>query len=338
MLTIDGETGEGGGQVLRTSLALSMCLGRPIEIRNIRVKRKKPGLRPQHLAAVQAATTISKARVEGAEIGSRQLRFRPQGVFPGKYDFDIGTAGSTTLVAQTVLPALMLATAPSRLTIHGGTHNPLAPTFDFFDQAFCTQLNRLGPRIRATLERPGFFPKGGGIMHLDIQPADRLRPLGLMARGDVQLQWAEILLAHLPKHIAQRERDTISGGLALTDDQVNVRLADTSSGPGNVVTVFIESEHVTEVFSCCGQRGMPAEKVAATVVGDTLSYLRAEVPVGFYLADQLLLPLALARRGEFVTRRPSSHTTTNMTIINLFTGIEFDSRQIREGAWRIGID
>lgn len=338
MLTIDGETGEGGGQVLRTSLALSVCQGEAFKITNIRAKRKKPGLRPQHLAAVQAAAAISQASVTGADIGSQRLIFQPEGIFPGHYNFDIGTAGSTTLVAQAILPALMLANAPSSLTLQGGTHNPLAPPFDFFNQAFCGLVNRMGPRISATLERPGFFPRGGGIMHVNVQPTTRLLPLVLTKRGEIQQQWAEILLAHLPEHIAQRERGVITSALAVTNEHVTIREAETSLGPGNVVTLFIKSEHVTEVFTSYGQRGVPAEEVAHTVTGQVKKYLQAGVPVGSYLADQLLLPLALARHGEFVTIKPSSHTMTNMAVINLFTGIEFTLKEIRENVWRIGID
>jgi len=338
VLTIDGEMGEGGGQVLRTSLALSVCQGEAFKITNIRAKRKKTGLRPQHLAAVQAATAISQASVTGADIGSQQLIFKPEGVFPGHYNFDIGTAGSATLVAQAILPALMLANAPSSLTLQGGTHNPLAPPFDFFNQAFCALINRMGPKISATLERPGFFPRGGGIMHVNIQPTTRLLPLVLTKRGEVQQQWAEILLAHLPEHIAQRERAVITSALALADEHVTIREAETSPGPGNVVTLFIESEHVTEVFTSYGQRGVPAEEVAHNVTDQVKKYLQAGVPVGSYLADQLLLPLALARQGEFVTVKSSSHTMTNMAVINLFTGIKFKLKEIRENVWRIGID
>ena len=338
MFEIDGEMGEGGGQVLRTSLALSVCQGKAFKIANIRAKRKKPGLQPQHLAAVQAATAISRARVVGADIGSRQLIFEPEGIFPGNFNFDIGTAGSTTLVAQTILPALMLASAPSSITLTGGTHNPFAPPFDFFNRAFCALINRMGPRISATLERPGFFPRGGGIMHVGIQPTTRLLPLVLTKRGEIQQQWAEILLAHLPEHIALRERAVITSTLAVADEQVTIREAEASPGPGNVVTLFIQSEQVTEVFTSYGQRGVPAEEVAHNVTGQVREYLQAGVPVGSYLADQLLLPLAIADQGEFLTVKPSSHTRTNMAVINLFTGINFTSKEMNENVWHIGID
>ena len=159
-----------------------------------------------------------------------------------------------------------------------------------------------------------------------------------MERGEIQQQWAEILLAHLPKHIAQRERGAITSSLAITDKQVTIREAETSFGPGNVVTTFIKSEHVTEVFSSYGQRGIPAIKVALTVTEQAKEYLQAGVPVGSFLADQLLLPLALAGQGEFVTVRPSSHAITNMAVINLFTGVKFTSKEIRENVWRIGVD
>jgi len=257
MLEIDGALGEGGGQILRTSLALSMCLAKPFKIVNIRATRKNPGLRPQHLAAVNAAAEISHAGVEGAVQGSQQLIFHPHGIFPGHYDLSIGTAGSTTLVLQTVLPTLMLADAPSYLNLEGGTHNPMAPPFDFLEQAFLPLINRMGPTVTTTLERPGFFPKGGGRFRINIKPIARLKPIHLLERGKVRHQRVEILLAHLPEHIAQRERTVITEGLNLADDCLTIQIHDSAIGPGNVVSVIVQSENITEVFTGFGERGIP---------------------------------------------------------------------------------
>lgn len=335
MLIIDGAQGEGGGQILRTALALSMCLAKPFKIIHIRATRKRPGLRPQHLMAVRAAAEISHADVTGVERDSPQLTFRPQGIYPGRYDFFIGTAGSTTLVLQTVLPALMLAGAPSSLVLEGGTHNPLAPPFDFLSRAFLPLLNRMGPQITATLERPGFYPAGGGRFRVEIQPARRLQALRLLERGEIRQQRAEILLAHLPEHIAQRERRVIQDGLHLAEDCVTIHLDTSAPGPGNAVSVIVESEHVTEVFSAIGERGTPAETVAGRVVEAVQAYLRANIAVGPYLADQLLLPMALCGAGAFLTLKPSRHTLTNIAVIKQFMPVDFILHETRPAAWRI---
>src|SRR5689334_333662 len=176
MLKLDGSVGEGGGQILRTALALSALTGQPFEIEKIRAKRRKPGLLRQHLTAVRAATALCQAQVEGDSLGSMTLRFVPGDVKPGEYAFAIGTAGSATLVLQTVLPPLLLASRPSKITIEGGTHNPLAPPVDFLDRSFLPLVRRMGPRVRVQLERWGFYPAGGGRISVEIEPVQRLQP------------------------------------------------------------------------------------------------------------------------------------------------------------------
>jgi RNA 3'-terminal phosphate cyclase (ATP) len=338
MLLIDGAMGEGGGQILRSSLALSNCLGRPFRITHIRAARQRPGLQPQHLAAVRAAAAISRAHVEGDEKGSQELVFSPGKVAAGEYHFAIGTAGSTTLVLQTVLPALCLADGPSSLLLEGGTHNPFAPPFDFLQHAFLPVLNRMGPTVTATLERPGFVPKGGGRVHIGIQPVASLRPLHIAERGAIRLQHAEVLLAHLPAHIARRELAVLQQGLGLADSQISLRVVEDAYGPGNVVCVVIKSDFITECFTAFGQRGVPAEQVAGGVVKAVRHYLRAGVPVGKYLADQLLLPMALAGSGMFVTLQPSLHALTNMEVINAFMGVRIQAEEMRPDTWKISLD
>jgi RNA 3'-terminal phosphate cyclase (ATP) len=336
MLVIDGSMGEGGGQILRSSLALSICLERPFRIVNIRRARQRPGLQPQHLAAVRAAAAICRARVEGDEKNSQELVFTPGKVRAGTYDFDIGTAGSTTLVLQTVLPALVLADAPSRLVLHGGTHNAFAPPFDFLQRAFLPLLNRMGPTVRVNLERPGFAPKGGGQVSVEIQPATWLRPLQILERGAIRSRYARVLLAHLPQHIAERELAVIQRGLDLAQEQLSFAVVD-AYGPGNMVFVAIESERVSECFSAFGQRGLPAEQVAEKVVKETRRYLKAGVPVGAHLADQLLLPLALAGQGVFVTLQPSLHALTNIQVIHAFMDVQIQTEELGPDTWKISL-
>jgi RNA 3'-terminal phosphate cyclase (ATP) len=184
MLLIDGSKGEGGGQIVRTSLALAMLTGQPITITDLRAKRKNPGLARQHLVAVRAAAQLCQAEVEGDALRSQRLVFKPREVQPGEYFFSIGSAGSATLVLQTVLPALLAANGPSRITIEGGTHNPLAPPFEALAHAFLPLMEKMGPRVNVRLKRHGFFPAGGGLIDAEIEPAGRWTGFELLNRGD----------------------------------------------------------------------------------------------------------------------------------------------------------
>jgi len=336
MITIDGSSGEGGGQVLRTSLALSLVTGKPFCIQRIRARRPKPGLGRQHLTAVTAAAEVAEARVEGASLGSRELTFVPAAVRPGEYCFDVGTAGSATLVLQTVLPALMVAERPSRLCLRGGTHNTYAPPFDFLQKAFLPLLGRMGPQVEATLDRPGFYPAGGGQVTVGIQPCPHLRAVELLERGRVVRRLARGIVSRLPRHIAEREVDTLRRRLGWPPDCVAVEEVE-SPGPGNVLIVELESEHVTEVFSGFGERGVPAETVAKGVVREVREYLDAEVPVGRHLADQLLIPMALSGGGRFRTLPPSEHTRTNVETLRHFLDVPIASEEIAPGVWEIRV-
>ena len=333
MLTIDGSQGEGGGQILRTSLALALITGRPFRIVNIRAGRKKPGLLHQHLTAVQAVTRIGRAEVEGAAIGSKELTFTPTEIMPGEYRFAVGTAGSATLVLQAVLPALMTAAAPSVLTLEGGTHNPYAPPFDFLQKSFLPLINRMGPKVEAALERPGFYPAGGGRFVVTITPVDRLLGFDLLERGEIIRRRATAVVSALPRHIAERELDAVERKLGWPREWMTVEEVAEPRGPGNVVTVEIESRHVTDVFTAFGTRGVRAEAVANQAVRAARRYLSADVPVGEHFADQLLLPLALAGGGSFKTLAPSNHTWTNLEVIGRFLDVEITFEECDGQAW-----
>ncbi len=322
MHKIDGSRGEGGGQILRTSLALSMITGTPIRIANIRARRSKPGLMRQHLTAVQAAARISNARVEGAAVGSREIAFTPSAVKPGDYHFSIGTAGSTTLILQTVLPALILASGPSRLTLEGGTHNPQAPPFEFLDRAFLPLLQRMGPTVGMTLNRAGFYPAGGGSLSVTVNPVEKLRGLDLLERGEIRNRRGTVLLANLPAHIGDREVRKLGELTSWDALSFEIRHVD-SAGPGNAVLLELESETVTEVFTAFGEVGVSAEAVAEKAVREMRSYLKADVPVGEHLADQLLLPLALAGSGSYRTLPLSLHARTQVELIPEFLDVRF---------------
>jgi RNA 3'-terminal phosphate cyclase (ATP) len=334
MLHLDGSRGEGGGQILRTSLALAMITGKPFQIRQIRAGRAKPGLMRQHLTAVKAAAEVCGAETEGAELHSKRLTFKPGEVRPGMYRFDIGTAGSATLVLQTVLPALMAAHGPSQLVLCGGTHNIHAPPFDFLAKAFLPLLCRIGPQVSATLVRPGFYPAGGGEVVVEIQPAEHLKSLDLIDGGRVVRRRARATVSRLPRHIAERELATIRRKLDLTEDETAIEEVG-SPGPGNVVVVEIERERVTEVFTGFGQRGVSAEKVAEGVAREVANYMKSGVPVGEHLADQLLLPLALAGAGRFRTSKPTLHTATNVETIREFLEVNFEIQEMDKKAFEL---
>lgn len=324
MLQLDGSQGEGGGQILRSALTLSMITRRPFHIGNIRAKRRKPGLLRQHLTAVRAAAEICGADVSGAEPGSMALTFTPGRIRAGHYRFAIGTAGSCTLVLQTVLPALWYADAPSSVTVSGGTHNPAAPPADFLIRAWLPLMQRMGVDMAIELVRHGFYPAGGGEVRADVGPVQQLRPLELAARGKRLGGNATAIVAGVPGEVARRELDTLFREFG--DLEGEIRTLPASEGPGNALLVELCYESVNELFTGFGQRGVPAETVAGRLAGEARHYDRGTACVGEYLADQIALPLALAGAGRFTTTAISSHLRTNLDVIRRFlpVGIEVE--------------
>jgi RNA 3'-terminal phosphate cyclase (ATP) len=322
MIIIDGSEGEGGGQIVRNACALSLVTGRPFRIVNARGKRSRPGLMRQHVTAIEAACAIGGAACAGLQVGSSEIEFAPGRVVPGDYRFAVGTAGSTGLVLQTVLMPLVLADAPSRLVLEGGTHNMLAPPFDFIDRVFLPLINRMGPRIEARLVRHGFYPRGGGRIEVDIVPAP-LKPIDCIARGALLGRSATAVFAGLPFEIADREIRTARKELDWPEESFAVRQLPDEMGPGNILLLEAMFENVTEIVSGFGQIGVPAERVAARAAGRMAGYLASPAFTGPYLADQLLLPFALAGGGAFTTVKPSQHARTAADVIALFMGKRF---------------
>ncbi len=337
MIEIDGSKGEGGGQILRTSLSLSVATGKPFAIRNIRAGRAKPGLMRQHLTAVKAAAEISGAQVEGAEVGAMALTFRPGPVKAGDYVFRIGSAGSTTLVLQTVLPPLALAGAPSRVAIEGGTHNSGAPPFEFLDRCLLPLIRRMGFDVTARLKRPGFYPAGGGCIDVEIGPARSFMPLILEERGASISQMAEVVNANLPITIAKRELAAVGSLMGWPAEQMFIRARPDAAGPGNCVLLTMAYEHVSEVATAFGRIGASSEAVAGEAVKEARDYLATDAAVGCHLADQLILPMTLAAGGRYVTAAPSPHTRTNIEVIRMFVGNPVSLAEIDAGRWVITV-
>lgn len=319
MITIDGAEGEGGGQVLRNALALSLITGQPFKITNIRGKREKPGLMRQHLTAVEAACMVGGAACEGASVGSMELTFHPGTVRAGDYHFAVGTAGSTSLVLQTLLMPLLFADAPSRLVLEGGTHNMMAPPFDFIAQVFLPIVNRMGPRVEAHLVRHGFYPRGGGRIEVTVNPAP-LQLLECCTRGAINRVAATAVFAGLPFDIADRELQTARQILAWPEEAFAVRELPAEEGPGNVLLLQADFEHATEIVTGFGRLGISAESLAKTAAQRMAGFLASNAFAGPYLADQLLLPFALAGGGSFTTVKPSQHARTAADVIAMFTG------------------
>lgn len=307
--------------------------GRAFRIRRIRANRSKPGLARQHLTAVGAAATVGNASVDGAALGSQELVFRPGTVRAGTFHFPIGTAGSTTLVLQTVLPPLLHVGGRSHLRIEGGTHNTHAPPFDFIEKAFVPLINRMGPHIALHLERRGFYPAGGGAFEVDIDGGP-LQRLDLDERLDLPRIRARAIVIKLPRHIGERELKVATERLAIDSATIDEGFGGPS--PGNAFHIEIESDQLTEVMTGFGERGLAAERVAEAAVAEATAYLDDTAAVGEHLADQLLIPMALAGGGSMVTVTPSLHTRTNIDVIRTF--LDVDVRVTPHGGvWRIEV-
>ncbi|MEZ4391557.1 MAG: RNA 3'-terminal phosphate cyclase [Polyangiales bacterium] len=336
MIELDGSMGEGGGQVLRSSLALSMLTGKALRLRRVRAGRPKPGLRPQHLVALRAAASVCFGAVEGDRVGSSEVAFYPGAITAGDYDFDIGTAGSSTLVFQTVLPALALTPAPSTLRLTGGTHNPMAPTYDFLERVYLPVLARMGLRCELTFERHGFYPAGGGRWGATVHGVSALRPISITTRGALRDKRIVARVAGVGREVASRELSALRAAMGWGPEVSGLaEKLDAREGPGNVVFVELACEHATELFAGLGERGVTAETVARRVADEARAWLEAEVPVGEHLCDQLMLPMALAGGGEFLTTAPSLHSTTHAEVIREFLGTEVRFEAVGEGRWRV---
>lgn len=335
ILELDGAIG--GGQVLRSALSLSMISGQPFRIRNIRARRSRPGLLRQHLTAVLAAAEISSAQIQGAQMGSQTLSFAPGALRGGDYRFAIGSAGSCTLVLQTLLPALLAADAPSSVHISGGTHNPLAPPADFLQLAWLPLLRRMGACVEMQLLRHGFAPAGGGEIAMQVAPS-RLQPLHLQAPGTVLAQQARALLAGVPGHVGERELARVERRLRWSDESLAMDWLDQDRGPGNALLLEVRCEQLTEVFCAFGASGVRAEQVADQAIDRLRAWQQSGTAVAEHLADQLLLPMALAGGGSLSTPNLSEHLQSNIEVLRSFLPLAIDVRKHASGGVEIRLE
>jgi RNA 3'-terminal phosphate cyclase (ATP) len=316
VLRVDGAQGEGGGQVLRTALALSAIRGAPVEIHSIRARRKNPGLQPQHLTALTALGEITHARMEGASFGSQRVFFTPEPVRPGEYRFDVGTAGSTALVLQAILLPLALADGPSRIVLTGGTHVPWSPPADYVQEVLLPVLAGIGVHARVDVERWGFYPRGGGRLVVEIAGRAELRPANLVFRSGALRIRGVSAVANLPRGIAERQRDHALRRLKAEGRTADIAVAEENAlGAGSFLILVAETGGLPAGFSALGERGKPAEQVADEVVSGLLDFLKAEAGCDPHLADQLILPMALtAGTSRLTTSRVTRHLLTTLQI------------------------
>jgi RNA 3'-terminal phosphate cyclase (ATP) len=337
MIELDGSRGEGGGQILRTALALSLITGQGFRVDNIRAKRPKPGLMRQHLACVQAAVAVgggaSQTRALSpnggpVQIGETSLSFAPGPITAGDYEFAVGSAGSCMLVLQTVLWPLLMASAPSTLLLRGGTHNPMAPSLSFLELLRPVFAGPAGDIYTLALRRHGFYPAGGGEVLVQVlPPAGGVNPPQFMQRGELVERYAECLHAGVPKGVAERELAVLKAALGLSDEQLRNRALRSNEGPGNALMVVLRYEHITEVLTSYGDKSVSAEQVARNLVQQVRRFEAAQAPVGEHLADQLLIPLALAcvrgSAGQYWASEWSEHARTNAEVVERFLPVRF---------------
>jgi RNA 3'-terminal phosphate cyclase (ATP) len=327
MIHIDGSYGEGGGQILRTSLSLAAITGRSLRIGRIRAGRQKPGLAAQHLTAVRAAAAICQAQVHGDVLGSTTLEFIPDGaVKPGNYTFDVteartgGSAGTVSLVLQTILLPLALASGDSEVTLRGGTHVAFSPPFTYIEQVYLPTLRQMGLQAEAKLNAWGWYPQGGGEVKLQVSGGEKMSGIHLLERGDLQQVKGLAVVTQLPSHIPQRMASCAENLLHEAELKAAIQpLRERGVAPGAGLFLTAEYEHSKAGFSALGRVGLPAEKVAQLACEELLQFHNTDAPVDEHLADQLLLPAALAtNESQYKAAEISTHLTTNAWVIEQF--------------------
>ncbi len=325
MIEIDGSFGEGGGQILRTALALSCLAHKPFRIFHIRKNRRKPGLMPQHLACVRALASISHARVRGDIEGSNELVFEPGESRPGDYSFDIGTAGSTSLLFQALLPPLVFSGGRSRVVLTGGTHVPLSPPFHYISGVFIPMLGGLGIRIQASIDRYGFYPRGGGKILVEIEPAGRPANICLRERGQLRRISGISGVANLEPEIGERQKKVVSKTLSAYGLTADMRVIEVPSyGRGTFVFILADAQACHAGFSSLGERGKRAEKVGEEAAREFLDYYLTGACLDHHLADQIVLYLAVAKGDSvFTVSRITNHLRTNLQVIEIFLGVKY---------------
>ncbi len=321
MITINGT--HSGGQTLRTSLSLSLVTQKPFKFTNIRGKRDKPGLQNQHLTAVNSAAKICNAQVKGNTLHSKELEFKPAKISPGNYNFDIGTAGSTTLVLQTLLPPLLFAKQKSNLKISGGTSNPLAPSAFYIKAVFLQLLKLINIDIVVNVEKEGFVPKGGGQITAKIMPCKKLKPLILAEKGKLEQIHAFAVSSQSLREneVAQR---LLNGFNEILNNNVEMHKQYVASlDPGCFISGIAKYEKTIIGHTTLGRLGVKAEDIGKECANNLLSEINSNCTVDSFTADQLLIYMALAKKGKLISSKITEHIKSNIEIIEKFLDVKF---------------
>jgi len=334
MLLIDGSYGEGGGQILRTAVALSAITGVDVRVVNIRAKRSEPGLKRQHLTGILAAAEVCRATVEGAYVGSTEVVFRPSSIRGGSYVFDVGTAGSVTLVLQTLLPIVAFADSPTSIEVRGGTDVPWSPPVDYLRYVVRPHLAKLGYAFEVELVRRGHYPRGGGVVRVRVdKPPRGFNPVNLIEAGRTLSVRGVSHCVKLPKHVAERQARVAAEELRKLGVPVNVDLEwyeegrDPHLGPGSGVVLWAETERSVLGGDSLGERGKPAEVVGREAVAKLIEDLRTGMAYDRHMGDMIVPYIALAK-GESVAglAKLTLHTYTNIWLVQRVLGVELEYR------------
>jgi len=330
MIVVDGSFGEGGGQILRTSIALSSLLLKPVKVINIRAKRKPPGLKRQHMTAIKVLATLTNAEVKGLELGSMAIEFIPKVRRGGHFSFDIGTAGSISLVLQAALPVMLYASTSVSLTIRGGTDVPWSPPIDYVRNVLVPLLNEMGAKVNIRVERRGHYPRGGGIVHILVEPVKKLRPLRKLSRGSVLAIYGISHAVKLPSHVAIRQAKAAASVLERHGYR-NVKIKteyyergkDQHLGPGSGIVLWAKTENSILGADALGARGKPAEKVGEEAALKLIDNLSTNAALDTHMSDMIVPFLAVAEGvSEITGARLTMHAYTNIEVVKKFINTE----------------
>jgi RNA 3'-terminal phosphate cyclase (ATP) len=325
MLEIDGSHGEGGGQLIRTAVALAAVTGRSIRVLDARARRDPPGLAAQHLAAVRAVAALCDAEIAGLAPQATSFTFVPRGLRGGTFRCDVGTAGSVTLVLQGLLPAAVCAPAPVRFAVSGGTDVRAAPPLDYFRRVLLGLLHRMGVGAECAVRRRGYYPRGGGEVEIAVSPG-RPRAIVLEQAGRVLHVGGLAHVAGLPAHVAQRMSRSAAAELAAHRPEIDMLVLghEEAAGQGGAIVAWARTEQSVLGAGRVAERGVRAESLGASAGGELAADLAAGAGVDVHAADQLPVYLALAGAGAFTTRTISPHAETAMWLVAQFLPVSFE--------------
>jgi len=336
VLTIDASKGEGGGQIVRSALTLSLVTGKPFVLENIRAGKRVPGLGRQHVVAVQAAVEMSAGEAEGAQVGSQVIRFTPRKISGGTHRWNVNPGGSAVLIAQMLVPALCRASEPSEIVVEGGTHFPASPAYEHFADSYLPLLKKLGADVRTELWRHGFPGEAGGALRFWVSPRPFARA-DFLQRGRVVARRALAKVAKISRGIAEREVAVLERRLRWGKPAFAVEEVD-ALGAGNTIVVTMRQTEVNLVMTQLGNRDEPAEVFANALADRMELFLATDAPIDPYLADQILVPMALAGGGRFRTVEPTAHTRTQIDVLAAFLPeLEVRAELDAGGAWLVSL-